>query len=396
VRGWVPFVVLLLAGCMAPTSPPPTTAPEGPPPAAEGDGRPPHRVLTGGESVLELVAQAAAPGGYRVWTWDDRAYLATFTSRKGIVIYNISEPAAPREIGALEGEFARGVDVLPYDTRTLVTVPQDTALAIFDVTDPSEPHRVAHFELQSHNVAVHRAAKVLYNSRSLGTLPGAVEIFDARDPDAIRLHKVWEFPRTAADGTPVLNPGCHDVTVWPARERAYCAAITQTLIWDIHDPLEPRVLTAIGNPLIQAHHTAIPLLNHSVLLIGDEAGAGFADACFGGYGAATAPHGTLWFYDLTQSPPALVSRLDPPPVESLLGYCSSHNGWEMPQAPGLVSYGWVRAGALLINARDPGAPRILDQARTGTGVWDVQPYRGFLFGADDGKGLLVLRAAAKP
>ncbi len=406
-RGLGSLVTLafLLAGC-ADSARPLDEEPEGAPGGSTADpsdstanppppAPPPERVLPAVLSKLVPVVSMPTPGGYRTWLWEDFAYVATFTSEAGIVIFNVSNPEKPVEAGRLAGQFGRGVDTLDYGKRLVITVNEGGPLHFYDVTDPAQPERLATFDIMSHNAAVHPTSYAVYNSRSLGPPPGALEIYDASNPDDIRLHKVWEFERLADDGSVVLNGGCHEVVVYADVQRAYCAAVEQTLVWDIVDPFNPRILTVIDHPLIESHHTAFTILNHSVLVLSDEAGDGFVDACFGGartqQADASPPLGTLWFYDLTTTPPTYLSSLAPPPIEEPLAYCSSHTGSEVGNGTGYIAYGWVTNGALLIDAKDPKNPRLLDQVKTGGGVWDARYHRGYVFTADDTHGMQVLR-----
>jgi hypothetical protein len=271
-------------------------------------------------------------------------------------------------------------------------------MIFFDVTDPANPFELARFNITSHNLAVHRPAHVVYNSRSLGDPTGGAEIIDASDPDDIKLAKAWEFENAAADGSPVANTGCHDVMVYPDQERAYCAAVTQTLIWDVSDPLNPTIVTAIENPLISIHHSAFTILDHSVLVIGDEAGGALLYACFGHASTPVAdlstPTGAIWFYDLTTPVPTLLSWLSVPAMpDRAPATCTAHFGSVIgDDSSGVFAYGWYVAGTLLVDASDPMLPRLVDQVPTGGSTWDARYYRGYVFTGSGSEGMQVLKA----
>ncbi|HUR67747.1 MAG TPA: hypothetical protein VM370_00750 [Candidatus Thermoplasmatota archaeon] len=346
---------------------------------------------------LEVVAQAEAPGGYALRILGDRAYVATFTTEEGISVFDIRDPLAPVHLGGIVGTLARSVDVLDYGDRIAVALSTGTELEVWDLTDPEEPARLASFPFGSHNVAVHPDAKIIYNARNVWDgVGGAMEIVDASDPLDIRLDSVFTFPPLAADGTTVHDQGCHDFTVWPDEERAYCAAYEQTLVFDIADPKRPVILTAIENPLITSHHTAFPILDHTVLVIGDEWLDNFVWGCVG----AGLPAGALWFYDLTVSPPAPLSYIQAPdttlPADPALllplqgAMCTSHNGMELGAGTGRIAYGWFHAGVALIDASDPRAPQLLDLDDVGGAVGDARWHDGRVFAVDDAVGLTVL------
>lgn len=386
----------LAAGCLAATpAPSPSLAAFEPPRDAAPLG-------------LSPVASAPAPGGYAMRVHEDRAYVATFDTQEGISIFDVSDPLAPAHLGGIVGVLARSVDVLDYGARTAIALSTGTELEVWDVTDPAAPARLAQISFGSHNVQVVPGANVIYNARNVWDgAGGAMEIVDASDPANVHLASTFTFPPLAEDGSPIANQGCHDFTIWPDEERAYCAAYQQTLILDIADPLAPKVLTAITNHAIWTHHTAFPILDHTALVIGDEALDNLAWGCAPETPSparevvAQAPLGTLWFYDLTTSPPALLSWLAAPPAdpepaviaEVFAPFCTAHNGSESPTAPGLLAYGWFRAGLTLVDASDPSEPVLLDVEDVGGAVGDARWHDGYVLAADDEVGLTVLEVA---
>ena len=389
------LAAVILAGCVAPVADPVAVAPQADLAAAGTDG---------GAPTLDLVGQADAPGGYALRVHEGRAYVATFTAEEGISVFDVSDPTAPAHLGGTPpGTLARSVDLLEVEGRILVALSTGTKLEVWDLTDPSDPSRLASFAFGSHNVATHPAGAI-YNARNLWDgVGGAMEIVDARDPEDVRLHAVWAFPPSAADGTLVRNQGCHDLTVFVETARAYCAAYEQTLILDVTDPFAPVILTAIDNPLVTSHHTAFPILDHTVLVVGDEWADNLMWGCLSHPVGVLpqAPASALWFYDLTASPPKPLSYLTGPQVTpepwvqqyGVNAMCTAHNGAEIGEGTGLVAYGWFRAGLALIDASDPRAPRMLQVQDIGGAFGDARYADGHVFAADDGIGLTVFRAS---
>lgn len=391
-------LAIVLAGCLAPSAPHSTSEPLA---AALLDAPAPGSSLT-------PVASADAPGGYAMRVHEDRAYLATFNTQEGISIFDVSDPLDPRHLGGIVGVLARSVDVIDWGARTGIALSTGTELEVWDVTDPESPTRLAQLLFGSHNVQVVPGANVIYNARNVWDgVGGAMEIVDASDPDAIALVGTFAFPPLAEDGSVVANQGCHDFTIWPEEGRAYCAAYQQTLVLDVTDPLAPVILTTITNHAIWTHHTAFPILDHAVLVIGDEALDNLAWGCAPESpspvreAVAQAPLGTLWFYDLTTSPPELLSWLPAPPdnpepsvIAEVFGrFCTAHNGSESPTTPGLIAYGWFRAGVSLVDASDPRHPAMLDLDDVGGAVGDARWHDGYVLAADDEVGLTVLEVA---
>ncbi len=389
---------LLLAGCVR--------VPADDSAVERGSTTLPASASAGGSWSLTPIASAAAPGGYALRVWEDRAYVATFTTAEGVSVFDVSDPAAPVHLGGIVGTLARSVDVLDYGARIAVAISTGTELEVWGVTDPASPVRLASFAFGSHNVQVHPTAKVVYNARNVWDgVGGAMEIVDARDPDDVKLDRVWTFPPFARDGTVVRNQGCHDLTVFPEVARAYCAAYEQTLVLDVTDPFHPEILTAISNPLVTSHHTAFPILNYTVLVVGDEFADNFVWGCLSHpvAGAPQPPGGGLWFYDLTTPTPQVLGHVEGPhvvpqdpailvPLQGAM--CTSHNGSESPDVPGLIAYGWFHAGIVLVDARNPVSPVLLDIVDVGGAVGDARWFGGRVFAADDAVGLTVLELDA--
>lgn len=385
----------LAAGCVSLDAAPPAVPAPGSPAGLSTESAPAS--LSG----LVKVGEGSAPGGYNLRVHEGRAYVATFSTQEGVSVFDVSDPTDPVHLGGTApGTLARSVDVLDYGATVAVATSTGTELEVWNLTDPANPVRLVSLPFGSHNVAVHAEAKVIYNSRNIWDgVGGAMEIVNASDPANIHVDNVWTFPPVAADGSVVRNQGCHDVTVWPDVDRAYCAAYEQTLVLDVSDPLHPVILSAINNPLVTSHHTAFPILDHTVLVIGDEWADNLVWGCLSHPvpGAPQPPAGGLWFYDLTTPKPEVISYLAAPPVtpepwiltHGINAMCTSHNGEELEEGSGIIAYGWFKAGLFLIDASDPAAPAILDVEDYGGVVGDARWDGEYVYAADDQIGLAV-------
>lgn len=389
---WGLALALLVSGCVADetlrTFPGPAGLGRSEIPAGNAtDGLPPYAPLPDPLSELSLRAFGDASGGVRIRLWNDRAYVTTGNAQDGIAIFDVSNPVEPERIGSVTGIAPReGLDVLNYGDRVVVVVsiasPVAGPIVFFDVTDPGGPKELARLDVQSHTVAAYRPGHVVYNAGfATGPIAG-LEIINARDPDNIRLEKTWNWGTVAADGTPIQPTGCHDIIVDHAAARAYCAAQAQTLVWDVSNPLNPRVLTVLNDPVVPHHNTAFPILDGRVLVIGDEEAG-----CGPTIGGVSTPAG-LWFYDLQSSPPALLSWLSLPANAPQSG-CAPHFGSEVGNGTGFVAFGWFSAGLVLVDASDPWQPRIAHQSQEGGSGSDAVYYRGLVFVAGQKGGLQV-------
>ncbi|HLE47018.1 MAG TPA: hypothetical protein VI818_01880, partial [Candidatus Thermoplasmatota archaeon] len=194
--------------------------------------------------------------------------------------------------------------------------------------------------------------------------------------------------------------------------RAICAGYRNTDIWDIKDPLAPKVVISI--PMWHAQqgvpgqtpgglsHFAILSLNHKTLVVGDETGGGAAMACAAHVGSpaprdVSTPIGALWFYDVTnEKDPKFKGWLAPrvPWDNSPATSCTAHHGRLVPDPEGkrdLLAMGYYGAGVLLVDFTDPSSARIVDQYNQNTSVWEAWYYNGYIVTGDMKRGLDMIK-----
>ena len=89
-----------------------------------------------------------------------------------------------------------------------------------------------------------------------------------------------------------LGIGCHDLTFWTkgGTSLGFCSGWGATQVWNMKDPLEPKVLASIVNPLHYFQHSSAVSRDGKLLVIGTET---FGNDCAGG------PTGALLVYDIT-------------------------------------------------------------------------------------------------
>ncbi len=319
----------------------------------------------------------------------------------GFFTVDISDPQDPTKLAELTELYARDADLLFTDqgTPVIALAAGGAGLHLVDVSDPTNPTTLA-VEVDVgqpvHNLAVVPGTTLIYNSRSLGdaTAPG-IDIIDGADPTQPEVVKAWEFPPTAGP-KPVATTGCHDITVYPEVDRAYCAGVTQTYIMDIADPMAPEVLGTIENPAVTIHHWALPNQDHSILIVGDEfAGAASpVSSCLGEAETpvkqVSQPTAGLWFYDISDPTTPVPQGYISAPLQPEASVCTAHFG-ELVGDRDLVATGWYTAGVVLVDFSDPTDPRLVDQWNTGHNVWDVRYDNGHLFTGNIDGGMDVLQ-----
>ena len=186
--------------------------------------------------------------------------------------------------------------------------------------------------------------------------------------------------------TPDVSPaiGCHDVTVFVPGKLAGAACLTESQLWDITDPVNPRVVSHIGNPAINIHHSTTFSYDGRTLAIGDElGGAAASPGCADG--DEHVPLGAIWFYDVSNPAlPVPKGTFSIPQEETTIG-CTAHNFNTVPLATErdvLVS-GWYNGGVTVVDFSDPSHPRQLGYYTAKdpyvANVWSGYWYRGFIY-----------------
>jgi hypothetical protein len=265
-------------------------------------------------------------------------YALAGTLRNGLQINDVTDPTAPVKAAVYDCPINQGdIQVFRQKNRVLATYTADSRIGagavqgqcvreanalgfdldgselgtfLVDLTKPSAPRTVGFAEVAqgSHNMTVHPSGDYLYNSNSdllTNTRPD-IAIFDIRDPASPRLVQRYPLPLVPTS----LGSNPHDIFFSPSGDRAYVAALSQTLVLDTTDPAAPQRLPGLPaapgqpsagqiiDPAIQVVHQsdAVTLTRadgseRTLLVITDErAGAAASAEC---------PGGGLHIYDVT-------------------------------------------------------------------------------------------------
>ncbi|MEA3190335.1 MAG: hypothetical protein QOD77_917 [Thermoplasmata archaeon] len=400
------LAALLAAGCIS-VQDDPTAPPTESPPAAQAPLGVPEP-LTG----MQFLLNAEGNSTLGIWIEADRD-LVYQSGSAGLRIVDVSDPTAPVLVssGADGTENTRDVEVFLHPNGHRYAVMANGGLAsvlLVDVTQPEAPFVVTTVDLPgSHTIAVVPGTAVVYNSRSISThVPGAgetgqVDILDFTDP-AKPTVKVFPFPAVVVTvgGTPrpVTATTCHEMTFNAELHRAYCAGVSDTMIWDTTDPLNPVIQQVIDWPGTNIHHGVWDARNGTLLVLGDEF-AGVLTPSPPCSDTAGYPTSALWFFDISD-------LADPTPVGYFqleydqvgaqetpgpTAYCSTHLG-DVIDGHDLIVLGWYAGGTVLVDFSDPAAARqvaAVHQAAP-TSVWEARYHEGHVYAADSQRGLDVL------
>ena len=345
-------------------------------------------------------------------------------------VVDISDPKAPKLLSKYEGN-ERGAAIMAFpDGRLYGVVSTGQGFDVVNLTDPTNASIVAPVKtpMGGHKLGIVPGTPIVYNANSRGGGPtgnvegmgnGETEIYDLSNPEAPAL--VQEFKN---------GYGCHHIFFWISAEkqRALCAGIEMTQIWDIKDPKHPSVIVNVpvhhGNPALPGTSVSVLAFSHTaflnekgtVLIVGDELMGGSTAVCDGVHTPAkdaAGPLGNLWFYDIKdEKNPKLLGWFSPPPDQTtnpavpappptdpfgiVFGWipgCTAHHGRLVPDPEhkrDLLVMAWYGAGVILLDFTDPTNPVMLDEWNPGTNTWEAWYDNGYIFTGDLARGLDVL------
>lgn len=185
-------------------------------------------------------------------------------SREGIRIVDFSKPKAPKQIGFVATKCGSHTTTLVPDGATTYMYVESYPLNQATDCNAAEGH-------------------------------GAISImsFPTDQPEKLKFEKFFDVtPTPLPQDAPI---GCHDLQAWPERDIVIAACITESQVWDISDPANPKILARITNPDIQVHHSAAFTWDGKYAIISDEYGGAEGGGCTGDQSSTV---GAMWFYNI--------------------------------------------------------------------------------------------------
>ncbi|MDP9067530.1 MAG: hypothetical protein M3N53_04145 [Actinomycetota bacterium] len=322
----------------------------------------------------------------------------------GMHIFDVSG-RTPREVGFFscpgndnDVEVVRpGLVVMGHHTATC-NVPEEgesaAGFVLIDVRNPAKPRQIGSINLpsgtQSHTVKPYPGTNYIYvNPGGLPSNGGMkTHIVDISNP---------KKPEVKATYVPTgSSTGCHDFSFHLSKKAklGFCAGYGGFGIWDVSNPLEPKVISTIRNPQIQFNHFAVPSYDGKLLAIDDEAFA--LHTCKG----TPSPTGRAWIYDISDpASPKLQSSITPPRGGDATGvgtypgwtssWCLSH-GLDWQPGTHNLAITWFTGGVSVHNLDEATAPKEVAyfqaaDSNTYSALW----HQGRLFTNDMKRGLDV-------
>ncbi|MGH2748197.1 MAG: LVIVD repeat-containing protein [Actinomycetota bacterium] len=189
--------------------------------------------------------------------------------------------------------------------------------------------------------------------------------------------------------------GCHDVTVFPSKDLAAAACISEGQMWDISDPANPEIIARIYNPSINIWHSGAITWDGKYAVFGDEFLGSITGTCTGPQQNSI---GAMWFYDISDPTTPLlagyygVPRAHPVPSgpdEAAYLKCTTHNYNLLPMRDGnryLATVGLRSSGMTVVDFTDPTSPQEIayfQDGQTLPDTWSAYWYNGRVYTNDN-------------
>jgi hypothetical protein len=251
---------------------------------------------------------------------------------EGVRVVDISDLKYPRQIAFVQTDCGSHTHTLVPDeahNRVLVYVLSYplSALAWTGPGDPpADPQSDAHCSFATQK---------------------KISVIEVPLSDPTKAHVV-STPTTAPMG------GCHDVTIFAPRKLAAAACLNEVQIWDVADPVNPKIVSHFGRTTAAAEifHSTAWSWDGNTIAVGDEAGGFAGPACFTGKD----PLGAIWFVDVSDpTNPVRKSWYSLPHPWGVVCTAHNFNVIPVPEKDILVA-GFYNGGVSVIDFTDPTAP----------------------------------------
>ena len=169
---------------------------------------------------------------------------------------------------------------------------------------------------------------------------------------------------------------CHDITVLKPMKTAAAACLSQGQLWDISNPLEPRVTANIDTPDVDIWHSAAYSPDGKLVTFGDEY-----------FGEPKEPYGALWTYSVANpSTPLSHYRIprDEPSTYHNFNYVPLRDRYVLVSS----AYG---SGTSVVDLTKPTAPKEIGYYDMQSNAWSTYWYNGLIVANDISRGLDTLR-----
>ncbi|HSE69503.1 MAG TPA: hypothetical protein VLA97_02015 [Nocardioidaceae bacterium] len=353
----------------------------------------------------------------------------------GFMVYDVSRPHKPQvvtqvvcpgsqnDVSVWKNLLVLSVDSSRSDDSCSSTGQSATikesweGIRVFDITNPAAPEYVAAVETacgsHTHTLAPTKDGADLYVYVSSYSPNTAFP--DCQPPhDRISVVKVpTGSPADAAlVGTPVLFPdggnpggngssttsGCHDITAYPSKDIAAGACMGDGVLIDISDREDPVVTEQVRDTTNFAFWHSATFNNAGTKVV-------FTDELGGGGGATCNPtvgpnRGADGIYDIVDGRLVFKSYYKMPRTQSNTENCVAHNGSLIPvKGRDIMVQAWYQGGISVFDFTDSANPveiawfdrgPLSEEQLIVGGSWSAYWYNGHIYSNDIQKGFDVL------
>ncbi|MGH8869042.1 MAG: LVIVD repeat-containing protein [Actinomycetes bacterium] len=360
----------------------------------------------------------------------------------GISVWDVSENDAPSLVSQIDCAGSQN-DVSVYKNLLVTStdssrnkaecagnVPQTAenpasweGIRIFDISNPASPQYVTAVETDcgSHthttipDAANDRAVVYVSSYSPNANFPdcqpphdkiSVVEIPDSDPSAASVVSEPVLFPDGGFPGIPgttSATSGCHDITAYPAKGIAAGACMGEGVIMDISDLENPVVTDSVTDPNFAFWHSATFNNDATKVVFTDELGGGGGPTC----NPTVGPNkGADAIYTLSPSGElTFASYFKIPRVNTNEENCVAHNGSLIP-VPGkdIMVQSWYQGGVSVWDFTDASNPVEIAWFERGPlsterlilgGSWSAYWYNGAIYSSDIQKGFDVLKVNDK-
>jgi hypothetical protein len=191
-----------------------------------------------------------------------------------------------------------------------------------------------------------------------------------------------------------VNRQCHDITVYPALQRAGGACEGHGFLLDISDPVNPRRMDAVSDSNFAYWHSATFNNDGTKILFSDEWGGGGGPKC---RASDKKEWGSDAIFEIVNGKMEFRSYYKLSAAQTENENCVAHNGSLVP-IPGrdVMVQSWYQGGVSMFDWTDARNPKEIayfdrgpvDSTRMGNGgTWSVYWYNGTIVSSEIGRGL---------
>jgi hypothetical protein len=364
----------------------------------------------------------------------DYAYQGNY---QGFTVYNIKNPAKPKVVSRVACPGAQN-DVSVQGDLLFLSVDETLSgdsckarsaspskksawegIRIFDISDKSRPAYVKSVRTacgsHTHTLVPGKSKSSVYlYVSSYGPesgLPGCKPPHDKitivkvplKNPKAAKVVATPVlFPDGGNESAALLAPtsGCHDITVFPAKDLAAGACMGDGVLMDISDREAPKVTHTVTDDNFAFWHSATFNNTGTKVVFTDELGGGAMATCTKSFKSHL---GADAIYDIEAGELVKKAYFKIPRGQSKNENCVAHNGSLIPvKGKDIMVQAWYQGGVSIFDFTDSDKPKEIGYFDRGAfkpvdvaGSWSAYYYNGHIYSSDIQRGLDVLRITDK-